>query len=66
MVIVKHKDINMTPQQIISSILNHETPHGVVIDITDGTITVSPEGKTNLFGLVGLDYEVICETKEVE
>lgn len=66
MLIVKHKDIDMTPDEIVDAILSHKIPHGTVIDITNGTITVSPEGKSNLFGLVGDDYEAICYVDEIE
>ena len=65
MTIVKHKNINMTVDEILNAVISHNIPHGVVIDICDGTITVSPEGETNLFGLIGPDYEAIFYQEEV-
>lgn len=59
MIIVKHKTIDMTPEQIMQAAVEHNPPAGTVIDITDGTITIGPEGTMNLFGLVGKDYEMV-------
>lgn len=66
MIIVKHKTIDMTPEQIMQAAVEHNPPAGTVIDITDGTITIGPEGTMNLFGLVGKDYEMVCYQEEIE
>lgn len=66
MIIVKHKTIDMTPEQIMQAAVEHNPPAGTVIDITDGTITIGPEGTINLFGLVGKDYEMVYYKEEVE
>ena len=66
MIVVKHKTIDMTPEQIIQAAVEHNPPAGTVIDIADGTITIGPEGTINLFGLVGKDYEMVYYKEEVE
>lgn len=66
MIIVKHKSIALTPEQIMQAAVEHNPPAGTVIDITDGTITIGPEGTINLFGLVGKDYEMVCYQEEIE
>lgn len=66
MIIVKHKSINMTPEEIMLAAVEHNPPAGTVIDITDSTITIEPAGTINLFGLVGKDYETVYYQAEVE
>ena len=66
MIIVKHKTIDMTPEQIMQAAVEHNPLAGTVIDITDGTVTIGPEGTINLFGLVGKDYEMVYYQEEIE
>lgn len=66
MIIVKHKSIDLTPEQILQAAASRKPPAGTVIDITDDTITIGPEGTINLFGLVGKDYEMVYYNEEAE
>lgn len=66
MIIVKHKSVKMTPEEIMQAAVEHNPPTGTVIDITDGTIKIGPEGTINLFGLVGKEYETVYYRDEVE
>lgn len=59
MMIVKHKAIELSPEEIMKAAAEHKPPKGMVIDITEDTITIGPEGTINLFGLVGPDYEMV-------
>lgn len=59
MMIVKHKSIALTPEQILQAAVEHNPPAGAVIDITNDTVTIGPEGTINLFGLVDKDYEMV-------
>lgn len=67
MIIVRHKSINLTPEEILRAVVERNPPAGTVIDITDGTITIGPEGTINLFGLISKEYEtVFCKEEFIE
>ena len=66
MIIVKHKSIDLTPEQILQAAASRKPPTGTVIDVTDDTITIGPEGTINQFGLVGKDYEMEYYKEEAE
>ncbi len=64
MVIIRHKSIDLTPEEILRAVIEHKVPSGTVIDISDGTITIGPTGTINLLGTCDQDYEVVFFKEE--
>lgn len=61
MIIIKHKDLDITIEQILDALNTRTIPKGIIFDISKDTITVSPEGKGNILGLITPEYETIYD-----
>lgn len=60
MQIIKHKEVDMTVDEIFAAVNTNNIPSDVVINITNGdTIVVEPFDKSNIFGIIDDDYETI-------
>jgi len=62
--IVKHKNVDLTAEEIMDIVRSEKCPMGISVNVTDDTIICEPEGKCNLFGEIDDEYETIYYSED--